>query len=185
MKHLWIGKAFRKKGRQEAETPETQGSVPGDVKSAPAAQDQGREEPESEPRQEDAGAEKERKRQEAEAEKERKRQEAEAEKERRRLEEEAEAERLRLEEEQRAREEEEKRRLMEQRRKEMEALLASGADPERGLTADQVRARIESGLANVPVQAREVTLRDIIRSNVCTYFNLIFLIIAVCLCLVG
>ena len=218
MKHLWIGKAFRKKGRQEAETPETQGSVPGDVKSAPAAQDQGREEPESEPRQEDAGAEKERKRQEAEAEKERKRQEAEAEKERKRqeaeaekerkrqeaeaekerkrqeaeaekerkrLEEEAEAERLRLEEEKRAREEEEQRRLMEQRRREMEALLASGADPERGLTADQVQARVESGLANVPVQAREVTLRDIIRYNVCTYFNLIFLIIAVCLCLVG
>lgn len=55
----------------------------------------------------------------------------------------------------------------------------------RGLTAEQVKNRIDNGAVNTPVDAESVTLKDIIRENLCTYFNLIFLIIAILLCVVG
>ncbi len=55
----------------------------------------------------------------------------------------------------------------------------------RGLTPDEVRARIEHGAVNTPVDASDVTLKDIVKENVFTYFNLIFLLIAIALCLVG
>ncbi|MDO4476107.1 MAG: HAD-IC family P-type ATPase [Lachnospiraceae bacterium] len=54
-----------------------------------------------------------------------------------------------------------------------------------GLTMAQVRSRAAAGKVNTPVDAHSVTMRDIVIENVCTYFNLIFLLIAICLCVVG
>ena len=55
----------------------------------------------------------------------------------------------------------------------------------KGLTAEQIQNRIENGAVNTPVDAESLTFKDIVRENVCTYFNLIFLIIAILLCVVG
>lgn len=66
-----------------------------------------------------------------------------------------------------------------------EPLERISAASDRGLTDEQVRERIERGAVNTPVKTDDTTLGDIIRENVFTYFNLLFFIIAVCLCLVG
>ncbi len=58
-------------------------------------------------------------------------------------------------------------------------------DIERGLTSAQVEDRMERGLGNEEVDASSRTVKDIIVGNICTYFNLIFLILTVLLCLVG
>ena len=54
-------------------------------------------------------------------------------------------------------------------------------DPETGLTGEQVKERVRLGAVNASVQKDEVTFGKIVRENVFTYFNLIFLIIAICL----
>lgn len=59
------------------------------------------------------------------------------------------------------------------------------AAAESGLTAEQVKRRIEEGLDNRPVESPSKTVNEIIADNVFTYFNLIFVIIAVLLILVG
>ena len=59
------------------------------------------------------------------------------------------------------------------------------ADYRHGLTDDQVRERMENGWANEEVSAPALTTREIIHNNVFTYFNLIFLVLAVLLCVVG
>ena len=59
------------------------------------------------------------------------------------------------------------------------------ADPKTGLSAAQVTQRIENGWANTPVDPPSKTVREIVRSNLLTYFNLVFAIIAVLLILVG
>ena len=64
-------------------------------------------------------------------------------------------------------------------------LVRAFPDPAAGLTALQVQNRIENGAVNTQVESGDTTLGDIIRRNVLTYFNLIFLIIAVFLCIVG
>ncbi|MCR5161443.1 MAG: HAD-IC family P-type ATPase, partial [Lachnospiraceae bacterium] len=66
-----------------------------------------------------------------------------------------------------------------------EPLERISAASDRGLTDEQVNERIERGAVNTPVKTDDTTLGDIIRENVFTYFNLLFFIIAVCLCLVG
>lgn len=54
-----------------------------------------------------------------------------------------------------------------------------------GLTSDEVRKRIQSGLSNrTSVQAGK-TVKEIVISNTFTYFNFIFLVITVLLCIVG
>ena len=58
------------------------------------------------------------------------------------------------------------------------------ADPEKGLTMEQVRMYREHGWDNRPVEAPSKTVGQIIRTNVCTYFNLIFAILTVLLVLV-
>ncbi|MCC8168747.1 MAG: cation-translocating P-type ATPase [Clostridiales bacterium] len=58
-------------------------------------------------------------------------------------------------------------------------------DTEHGLTQAQVAWRMENGLANEEVDASSRSVKDIIIGNLCTYFNLIFLILAILLCLVG
>ena len=57
--------------------------------------------------------------------------------------------------------------------------------PESGLAKAQVQERIENGWANVEVAPPSQTTREIIYENIFTYFNLIFAVLAVLLCLVG
>lgn len=54
-----------------------------------------------------------------------------------------------------------------------------------GLSKEQVKERMEEGLVNRKAESATKTTREIIKSNVFTYFNLIFLIITVLLILVG
>ena len=58
-------------------------------------------------------------------------------------------------------------------------------DPERGLTAAQVRERMECGWANLPVEPAGKTTKQIILSNVFTYFNMLFFLLALCVIAVG
>ena len=59
------------------------------------------------------------------------------------------------------------------------------AAAEMGLTAEQVAQRIAEGADNRPVDSPSKTVKEIIADNVFTYFNLVFLVIAVLLALVG
>ena len=59
------------------------------------------------------------------------------------------------------------------------------ADVSSGLTAQQVESRILNGAVNSTADQGQVTLMDIVKENVFTYFNLIFAVIAVTLFLVG
>lgn len=68
---------------------------------------------------------------------------------------------------------------------ELEPLVRVKPSLSRGLTGSQVQERIDHQAVNTPVEADNVTLKDIIKENVFTYFNLIFLIIAILLCVVG
>lgn len=54
-----------------------------------------------------------------------------------------------------------------------------------GLTDYQVRERMAAGCTNEEAESSSVTVGDIIRENVFTYFNLIFTVLAVLLCIVG
>ena len=54
-----------------------------------------------------------------------------------------------------------------------------------GLNAEQVRIREENGWMNEEVASPGLTTKEIVHKNVFTYFNLIFLILAILLCLVG
>lgn len=55
----------------------------------------------------------------------------------------------------------------------------------KGLSDEAVKNRIENGAVNIPVKTDDLTLKDIVKENVFTYFNLIFLIIAILLIVVG
>ena len=57
--------------------------------------------------------------------------------------------------------------------------------PETGLTGEQVREHKEGGWINVSVEPASQTVKEIIHENIFTYFNLIFAVLAVLLCLVG
>ena len=68
--------------------------------------------------------------------------------------------------------------------------VAENADREqtetiRGLTAQQVAERKEKGLWNKKAESATKTTKEIVKSNVFTYFNLIFLVIALLLIGVG
>ena len=54
-----------------------------------------------------------------------------------------------------------------------------------GLTGAEVAVRVDSGKVNKADIGTDKTKREIIISNVCTYFNLIFLIISILLIMVG
>ena len=58
-------------------------------------------------------------------------------------------------------------------------------DHQTGLTAQQVQEHRMHGWTNQPVDLPSKTTKEIIQENVFTYFNLIFLVLAVLLCLVG
>lgn len=53
-----------------------------------------------------------------------------------------------------------------------------------GLTAAEVEARRAAGQTNRPPQSQTRTTGEIVRDNICTYFNLVFLVLAVMLALV-
>ena len=53
-----------------------------------------------------------------------------------------------------------------------------------GLTAAEVEARRTAGQTNQPPKSQTKTTGEIVRDNVCTYFNLVFLVLAVMLALV-
>ncbi len=59
------------------------------------------------------------------------------------------------------------------------------APAKEGLTAAQARERLENGYGNTQTKSATKTVGQIIISNVCTYFNLIFCILAVFIALVG
>ncbi len=54
-----------------------------------------------------------------------------------------------------------------------------------GLSRSQVEERMETGLSNVAVDSSSRTAGEIIRGNLFTYFNLIFAVLTVLLCVVG
>ena len=54
-----------------------------------------------------------------------------------------------------------------------------------GLTQKEVKERINAGKTNQSDASTGLTVKQIILSNTLTYFNLIFLVITVLLCIVG
>ena len=64
-------------------------------------------------------------------------------------------------------------------------LVRVEASPEQGLTKEQVEDRIARGAVNHAVESASRSKKEIICSNIFTYFNLIFFIIAVLLIVVG
>ena len=54
-----------------------------------------------------------------------------------------------------------------------------------GLTSEEVRERIDNGQTNHTDISTQKTVGQIVKSNLLTYFNLIFLILTVLLCIVG
>ncbi len=59
------------------------------------------------------------------------------------------------------------------------------ADPLAGLTSEQVRQRFEAHADNFNVESSTLSVSEIVKSNVFTYFNLVFFIIAILLTIVG
>ena len=51
-------------------------------------------------------------------------------------------------------------------------------DPEKGLTAEQVLERKDAGWDNAPVEGAGKSTKEIILSNVFTYFNILFFLLA-------
>lgn len=58
-------------------------------------------------------------------------------------------------------------------------------DIENGLSKVQVQEYIDSGWTNKPVEAQSRTVQEIIRSNLFTYFNMVFAVLAVLLIIAG
>ena len=59
------------------------------------------------------------------------------------------------------------------------------AAADRGLSAAQVAQRVSEGQVNISGKGATRTVWDIVRSNLFTYFNLIFFLLAACVILVG
>ena len=54
-----------------------------------------------------------------------------------------------------------------------------------GLSSAQAQALADAGWDNAPVESPTKSDKQIIRENLFTYFNLIFVVLAICLLLVG
>ncbi len=67
----------------------------------------------------------------------------------------------------------------------IQAIENVNIDPQKGLTAAQAAQRMAAGLGNAPVAAPTKTEGQIIFGNIFTFFNLIFVVLAACLMLVG
>ncbi|MCL2125607.1 MAG: HAD-IC family P-type ATPase [Oscillospiraceae bacterium] len=55
----------------------------------------------------------------------------------------------------------------------------------RGLSSEQARERLENGYANVKPDSAEKTVGQIFKDNLLTYFNLVFMLLAMCIIAVG
>ena len=53
-------------------------------------------------------------------------------------------------------------------------------DPQQGLTSAQVRERTDAGWTNAPVDPPGKTVKQIVLSNIFTYFNMLFFLLALC-----
>ena len=53
-------------------------------------------------------------------------------------------------------------------------------DPQQGLTGAQVRERADAGWTNAPVDPPGKTVKQIVLSNIFTYFNMLFFLLALC-----
>ncbi|MDO4478833.1 MAG: cation-translocating P-type ATPase [Lachnospiraceae bacterium] len=60
-----------------------------------------------------------------------------------------------------------------------------GPNLKTGLTTEQVQKRLRTGRVNTPVESPSKTVSEIVRSNVFTYFNLVFSVLAILLILAG
>ena len=58
-------------------------------------------------------------------------------------------------------------------------------DPAKGLTAEQAAQRMAAGLDNHAAASPTRSETEIIRDNIFTFFNLVFIVLALCLALVG
>lgn len=67
-------------------------------------------------------------------------------------------------------------------RREVEPLYAS---PESGLTSAQAAVRLDNGYGNVAIEPPSKSVSQIVRSNLLTYFNIVFFILAACIIAVG
>ena len=56
--------------------------------------------------------------------------------------------------------------------------------PEQGLTSAQVRERTDAGWTNAPVDPPGKTVKQIVLSNIFTYFNMLFFLLALCVIVV-
>ncbi len=65
------------------------------------------------------------------------------------------------------------------------AAQSAATDPALGLTAQEAARRAQAGLLNTPVEAPTKTEGQIIRDNLCTFFNLVFVVLGLCLFAVG
>ena len=54
-----------------------------------------------------------------------------------------------------------------------------------GLTSAEVEARRRQGKVNLPPESPTKTVGQIVRDNLCTYFNLVFVVLAIMLASVG
>ena len=59
------------------------------------------------------------------------------------------------------------------------------APSDRGLTREQAWERLQNGYANIKPDSAEKTVGQIFKSNIFTYFNLVFAVLAVCIIAVG
>jgi len=59
------------------------------------------------------------------------------------------------------------------------------ASPERGLTSIQAKERLENGYSNTKPDSAEKTVGQIFKDNIFTYLNLVLIILALCVVLVG
>ena len=64
-------------------------------------------------------------------------------------------------------------------------IAAAATDPEQGLTAGQAAERAAAGTPTSRWRPLTKTELQIVRDNVFTFFNLIFVVLAVCLLFVG
>lgn len=58
-------------------------------------------------------------------------------------------------------------------------------DPKTGLTQAEAERRAAAGMANTAPKPLTKTAAQIVRDNVCTYYNFLFLALGACLAAVG
>ena len=78
-----------------------------------------------------------------------------------------------------------KNKAKSQKTKSFKTIPVKETDPTLGLNDAEVTERAENGLSNLPVESPMKSERQIILDNCFTFFNMVFVVLAVCLLLVG